>query len=186
MATISLENLHVAKLISDVAGTPTTYEAPVSLGKSVSANVTNNENVSSFYAEGEFVAEDTVFQGIDVELNLADLTNEIQQLLLGHSVNADGVTEQKTTDKAPWVALGFSATKANGEVRYIWLYKGRFRLPSASFSAKTDTSEYQTNTISARFVQREFDKKVKGTVDSDNATASAMVLDEWFDYVYVV
>ena len=187
MATISLENLHVATLTSDESGITPVYEAPVYVGKSVSANITSNENVSSFYAEGEFAAEDTVFQGVDVEINIADLTNEMQQLLLGHTKNTDGVTEQKIGDEAPWVALGFSAKKANGEVRYIWLYKGKFRLPSASYSAKTDSSEYQTNAISSRFVQRESDKKVKGTVDSDvvgDPLITAMVLDEWFDYVY--
>jgi phi13 family phage major tail protein len=73
-------------------------------------------------------------------------------LLLGSTVNEDGVLELSASDQAPYVALGFESEKSNGETRYVWLYKGKFSLPETSNKTKADKPEFQTEKISGVFI----------------------------------
>jgi len=59
-------------------------------------------------------------------LRLKILTSTPRSVLLGHSVTG-GVLIKKSTDTAPYVALGFKSKKSNGSYRYVWLYKGKLR-----------------------------------------------------------
>lgn len=73
--------------------------------------------------------------------------------------------------------------KPDGGVALRWYFKGKFQKPSESATTKGDTTEFQTPTISAKFMARE-DGKWRARVDYTGATIDPLVRDAWFTKVY--
>ena len=181
MALVGLKKVHVATLTEEEANT---YALPIQLSPAVSANVTPNYTTATLYGDDRVVHIEESLGDIDVEIAITDLTDADYALLMGVTANADGVIEDATNDQAPYVALGFEMPKPDGGVALRWYYKGKFQKPSETSSTKGDTTEYQTPTISAKFMARE-DGKWRARVDYENAAAiDAPVRDAWFTKVY--
>lgn len=181
MALVGLKKLHVAVLTAEETNT---YESPTQLSPAVSANVTPNYTSASLYGDDRVVHVEEALGDIDVEIAITDLTDEDYAKIMGVTPNADGVIEDTVNDQAPYVALGFEMPKPDGGVALRWYYKGKFQKPSETSATKGDTTEYQTPTISAKFMARE-DGKWRARVDyKDAASIDAAVRDAWFDNVY--
>ncbi|MET3507034.1 major tail protein [Halalkalibacter oceani] len=178
MALVGLKDIHVALLSED-----RTYETPKKLAPAITANITPNTTQATLYGDDRAVETAESMGDVDVEINVTDLSTADYAFLLGKTVNSDGVVEDNSDDVAPYVALGFSAQKSNGASRYIWLYKGKFSIPTDSHQTKGESVEFQTSTIAAKFVARE-DGKWRARVDSDDSGVSEDVIDNWFDAVY--
>lgn len=176
-----LKKLHVAILSAEETNT---YASPTQLSPAVSANVTPNFNTANLSGDDRIVYVENSLGDIDVEIAVTDLTNEHYALLMGVTANTDGVIEDSTDDNAPYVALGFEMPKPDGGVALRWYYKGKFQKPSESVTTKGDTTEFQTPTISAKFMARE-DGKWRARVDyPDAASIDTAVRDAWFTTVY--
>ena len=183
MAYIGLKKLHIAVLTAEETNT---YAVPTQLSPAVNANVTPNFESTSLYGDDRIVYVENALGDIDVELAVTDLTDADYALLMGITPNVDGVIEDSADDQAPYVALGFEMPKPGGGVALRWYYKGKFQKPSEEVATKTDTTEYVTPAITAKFMARE-DGKWRARVDyTDSATIDAAVRDAWFDAVYSV
>lgn len=183
MALVGLKRLHVAVLTTESA-TTNTYETPVQLSPAVSANVTPNYNTASLRGDDRVVYTEESLGDIDVEIAITDLTDEDYALLMGVTPNTDGVIEDTLNDQAPYVALGFEMPKPDGGVALRWYYKGKFQKPSETSATKGDSTEYQTPTISAKFMARE-DNKWRARVDyASKDTIDEAVRAAWFTKVY--
>jgi len=181
MALTGLKKLHVAILTTEETNT---YATPSQLSPAVSANVTPNYTTSPLYGDDRLVHVEEALGDIDIEIAVTDLTDADYALLMGVTPNADGVIEDSTNDQAPYVALGFEMPKPEGGVALRWYYKGKFQKPSETSATKAGTTEYQTPTISAKFMARE-DGKWRARVDyADAATIDAAVRATWFTKVY--
>lgn len=181
MAMTGLKKLHVAILTTEATNV---YAAPKQLSPAVSANVTPNFTTANLSGDDRIVYVEEALGDIDVEIAVTDLTDEDYALLMGITPNADGVIEDAANDQAPYVALGFEMPKPNGGVALRWYYKGKFQKPSENVTTKGDTTEFQTPTISAKFMARE-DGKWRARVDfADSASIDAVVRDAWFTTVY--
>ncbi|MDX1769886.1 MAG: phage tail protein [Planococcaceae bacterium] len=181
MAVVGLKRLHVALLTDEATNV---YALPSQLSPAVSSNITPNFNTSSLYGDDRVVYVEEALGDIDVEIAITDLTDEDYALVMGVTPNADGVIEDSTNDQAPYLAIGFEMPKPGGGVALRWYYKGKFKKGSESATTKGENVDFQTPTISAKFMARE-DGKWRARVDyKDAASIDAAVRDAWFTKVY--
>jgi phi13 family phage major tail protein len=180
---IGLKNIHIAKLTKDDA-TGVTYDAPVKLAKAIEASITPNVNSSTLYADDGPSEVVTSLGEIEVSIGIDQLPTDKAALLLGHEVNADGVLVKKADDEAPYVALGFSSPTSDGKEKFVWLLKGKFQLPEEAYQTKGDSVEFQTATLTARFVKRDYDGVWQYSVNSGDNGVNQTVITNWFTSVY--
>lgn len=181
--SVGLKNIHVAKLLTDEKGTGTTYETPAYLAPALNVTVTPNSSSSTLYADDGPSEVGTTVAGIEVSINIKDLTSEQQALLLGNTVDANGAVISKTTDQAPYVALGYEVTRNDGKPHFVWLYKGMFRENEATHNTKGESVEFQTPTLAANFIKRDSDDAWKYTLRSGEEGVNQVVVDAFFEDV---
>lgn len=175
---IGLKDLHVSIMNEDGK-----YEVPVKLAKAIEATITPNVNNTTLYADDQASEVAEALGDVDVELTIDDLSSASYALIMGKTAKADGVIVDTSNDVAPYLALGFRSLKSNGAYRYIWLYKGKFSIPTDSYATKGDQVDFQNQTISGKFVAND-DGEWRARVDSDDVNADATVIDDWFKAVY--
>lgn len=178
MPVVGLRDLYAAKVKADG-----TYDVPRKLAPAISANVTPNFQITTLYGDDRAVAVAEALGDIDVEIGVADLPADDYAFLLGKTKNADGVIEDSSDDVAPYVAIGFRLPFEDGGFRYYWYYKGKFNPPAQTNNTKGESVEFQTPTISGKFVARD-DGKWRAHLDSNDTGANQTVIDGWFNAVY--
>ncbi|GAA0313813.1 hypothetical protein GCM10008967_00370 [Bacillus carboniphilus] len=184
MPLVGLKDLYYSILTSD-DGTGVVYETPKKLASAISATITPTVNSATLYADDGASETVSTLGETTVALNVKDIPKVAQADLLGHSVNSEGVLVRSASDKAPYVAIGFRSEKANGEYRYVWLYKGKFQPHTQNYQTKGDTPSFQTPTINGVFVKREHDDQWQVEVDADDAAVTdPTIIDNWFTAVY--
>ncbi|WP_227397325.1 major tail protein [Jeotgalibacillus aurantiacus] len=182
MAFTGLIKFHYAKQLTDVPGVGATYDTPKPVGSAISLSETPTTSMTTLYAENG-PSETAAANGpTAAEIGVKDLTDEVLADLLGQTINADGVRIQSRNDTAPYVALGFQMTSESGDDAFVWLFKGKFARPSRTANTKGESVEFNTPTITATFISRDFDGEEKATIRK-NATNSA-ITDSWFEAVY--
>lgn len=174
---IGLRDLHFAKLNTDG-----TYAVPAKLSNAISASVTPNYTITTLYGDDRAVAVANALGDIDITINTTDLTPEDYDLLMGTTKNADGVIEDSIDDVAPYGALLFRLPLEAGGFKYYAYYKGKFQPPASTHNTKGGSVEYQTPTITGKFVSRD-DGKWRAHFVHDGAAAST-VATNWFTSVY--
>lgn len=178
MSQVGLKNLYYAKVLTDTTES-TTYETPVRLAGLISVDIAPSASSSTLQADdGPYETANTL-ASVEVTIEVADLTLEAQAALLGHSVDK-GVMQYKTNDAPPYVALAFESQKANGAVRYVKLYKGKFAEPEQNHQTKGENVEFQTSTITGSFVARVSDGAWKCVADSDSAGFEQTTGENWY------
>lgn len=181
MATqVGLSDLYYAKLTTDPADGAATYETPVRIVGAITANITANSESATLFADNGPLESATAMGAIDLELNVADLPLDVQAILLGHTVNANGTMYRNSNDTPPFVAIGFKALKSNGKYRYVWLLKGKFQIPDLNHQTKEDSIEFQTSTINGSFVKRDSDSNWIFQADEDLTGYVETVGTNWF------
>ena len=179
--SVGLDQLHAAILTEQEDGT-VEYGAPKAIKGITEASLTPSTDSASVYADDSVAEILTAISQIDVSLTLVDLTPEEQAFLLGKTIDENGVLLETANDEAPYVALMFRSRKANGEYRYITLYKGRFTPGEEAFNTKGEGVDYQTRSLTGSFVKRS-DGKMTAKADSDNPD-SATAIAAWFTKPY--
>ncbi|MBP1083505.1 major tail protein [Bacillus capparidis] len=177
MPTIGLRDLHFAKFKDDG-----TYETPVKLSEAISATVTPNYTVTTLYADDRAVNVASALGDIDVQINPKDLPADEYDLLMGTSKNTDGVIEDSVDDVAPYGALLFRLPFEQGGFRYYCYYKGKFQPPALTHNTRGGSTEFQTPTISGKFMPRD-DGKWRAHLDAPGKVENP-IADIWFDSVY--
>jgi phi13 family phage major tail protein len=180
-ALIGLKDLYYATLTKDDS-TGATYGTPAKVAAAITAKISPKIDSQVLYAD-DGPAETAIAMGeISVELETADLPLELQAVLLGHTIDATaGVLTKKSTDTAPYIALGFKSQKANGKYRYVWLLKGKFSPVEEEYKTKEDKISYNTPKITASFVKREYDDAWQYMADEDSGFTGGAT---WFSTVY--
>ena len=157
----------------------------------MSININPNASLATaFFDDGPGDVASTL-GNIEVEIQKNVLTSENKADLLGHELDAAGGVVYSDDDTPSWVAIGFRTLKSNGKYRYVWLYKGRFTDPEDNNETKSDSINFQSDTIKGQFVKLTYARTINGKpkrnwkyeIDSDNTTANQAVMDGWFDEV---
>lgn len=175
---VGLSYLHYALLTSDGSG-GAVYETPVRIAGSITANINPNSVIATLFADDAPQEVAAQLGNIELEMGTSDIPIELAAVLLGHAF-ASGIMLSKSTDTPPWLAIGFKALKSNGNYRYVWLVKGKFREQETPHATKTDTVNFQTSTIVGQFTARDFDDTWKKTADEDATGFEAATGTGWF------
>jgi len=178
---ISLRDLHYAKLTKDDL-TGVTYDAVKPLAPAISANVNRNSASTSLYADDGVIEVATSVGETELELGVADIPQEVQADLLGHEIRA-GVLIRKSSDQSPYVGIAFRSECADGSYKYVWLYKGKFQVPSQEHNTKGESVEFQTRTITGKFANRTFDGITDIEANSATTGLPSGLITGWFDAV---
>lgn len=179
--TIGLDMFHYAVMTDE---STETYDVPVHVPGLIQMNVSPTVNSVNLSADDKIYDTADSLGAINVTLGLANLPTEDQAALLGHTVNADGVLIRKSTDQAPYVAVGYRRRMSNGKYRYVWLYKGKFRVYDQNADTKGETPTYQTPSINGTFMPRDKDELWQATANEGDPGIPSQTLADWFDAVY--
>lgn len=180
-AAVGLQDVYYAKVTKDDT-TGTTYDTPKLMAPAITANVSPTINSATLFANDGPVLTANALGEITVEIGVTDIPFDVYADLLGATVNADGLLVDNADDEAPEVALGYKRTMSDGTFRYVWLLKGKFQLPTDEATTKQGEVNFQTPTISGRFLKRLSDGNWRFRADGSNPDSAALVAS-WFTAV---
>ena len=147
--TIGLKDLYYA-IITETDGVET-YGAPKKMSEAMTADLSVKTADATLYADDALSENVSEFASCTLSLGIKEVSNEVLEDLLGQEVDEDGVLYAGETDEPPYVAVGFRAKKMGGKYRYIWLQRGKFKVPNESFATKGESIEFKTPTIEGTF-----------------------------------
>lgn len=119
------------------------------IGRAIQADIAITVNDGKLYSDDALSETDKTFQSGAITLGVDDLSDTIQEDLLGHAVD-DGEIIAGGSDIAPYVSIGFYAVKrVSGVSKYraIWLKKVQFAEPADTNATKGETVVFNTPTI---------------------------------------
>src|SRR5699024_9672336 len=105
------------------------------------------------YGDNMVVETASSMSNIEVNVTLTGVDPKVEAEILGHTYG-NGTVLKNSENIAPFVALMYQRTMANGSSRYVVLYKGQFALPEESSSTKEDSVEFQSTPLTASFLPR--------------------------------
>lgn len=175
---ISIQKLHVAKMLTDVAGSGATYETPIDFGKVLrQLDISPSNSTVEAYADGQTIDTANNTASYELTFETAALPLEYLAYLLGHSYSGGKMTANKD-DVAPYFALMFQSDKRNGKARYIRFYKVQFSEPTSTGKTKEENIEFQMPTITAKAIYRLSDgNSYTYADDEEDASIDA---DAWY------
>lgn len=125
-------------------------------------------------------------ESLDVSATVASLGKDGEAYVLGHEIDDKGVMHVGQDDKAPYLALGFIASRSDGSEDYIWLNKGMFKPTDTTFRTKEKGKiNWQLPKLTGTFIPRIFDGKLMAKINDKDADADATTLQTFFDSVYM-
>ncbi|MEN8906948.1 MAG: major tail protein [Clostridiales bacterium] len=110
---VGLRNIHIAILTSDTTE-GAIYEAPEKLKRAISAKLTPKTNSENIYSDDAVEDVLHVFEGVDVEIEINQLSLTSRAKLQVAKV-VKGVLIENKDDLAPIIAIGFKSKKSNGK-----------------------------------------------------------------------
>jgi len=180
---VGLKDIHIAVLKADTA-TGVTYDKPVKLERAISAKITPKMNSENIYSDDSVEEVLTSFEGIDVEIDLNQLSLASRAILQGAKITK-GVLIENKDNIAPTVALGFKSKKSNGHYRFIWLLKGKFVITSDEFDTEADKPSVKSAKLTGNFYSRDFDGLYRFIADDDGEGVDLAIIESWFKDVPV-
>ena len=115
----------------------------------INIKVTPKSDTATLYANNVAVETATSLGNIPVEFETQDMPLEVQADFLGHTLDAAlGTLTYNTNDQAPYLALGYERTKANGKSRFVWLYKVKFEEIGEEGKTQEEKISFQTPKVS--------------------------------------
>lgn len=181
---IGCRDLHVVPLVSDVVGGTPTYGTPVRVPSLINIGITDSVEQSKFYSDDSIEQAFSKTSGKDVTIELGYITNEIEALITGKTIDENGVLVQSDSDTPAEVALLFRAPKSKGGAfRYICLYKGTLNRTESEYATQEDGVESSNVTLTGTFISLLSNGKMSAVADSDDEDTNESV-ENWFTKVY--
>jgi len=178
---IGLRDIHIALLTKD-DNTGTTYDVPSKLERAISAKLTPKSNSENIYSDDTVEDVITAFEGVDVEIEINQLSLESRAKLQGSKV-VKGVLIESKDDMPPTIALGFKSKKNNGKYRYVWLLKGKFELASDEYDTEGEKPQPKSAKLKGTFFARDFDGNYRFIGDEDAVDIDQTIITSWFTAV---
>lgn len=178
---MGLKDIHIAVLTEDNSE-GITYETPEKLERAVSAKLSPKSNSENIYSDDAVEDVISTFEGVDVELELNQLSLTSRAKLQGSKV-VNGMLIENKNDIPPTIALGFKSKKTNGKYRFVWLLKGKFELTSDEFDTEAEKPNPKTAKLSGKFFSRDYDGNYRFIVDEDQGNVNTSIISSWFSEV---
>ncbi len=165
-STIGLQNFVIAPLTKDDS-TGVTYGTLQAVAGAIQATVEpkNNDPLVQYADDVEF---DVLYPDPEItfKTKLADLPLAIQEMVLGNTIDENGVLVRKASDTPAYYAVGFRSEKTNGKYRYVWLYKCRAKPISETYATKEGaTITRQTEEVEWTAIKRTYDGAYQAVAD---------------------
>ena len=180
---IGLSDLYAFPLKNDEKGN-LAYGAPFKIAPAVSASISPSTSDDAFYADDIALISNQTISSIAVELETADIKDEIVAKLMGLEIDEKGVVHDNVNKVAPKVALAFRSLKSNNKYKYVVLYKGSFGAGEDEYATKEDSISFQTTTITGTFLPTVFNGDWRASVNEDGKGVDPTTIKEWFTKVY--
>lgn len=183
MAIIGLKDLHYAVITSENE-TETVYGEVKRLGPAMSLNLAPTFNRANLRADDKVLFSEAAKGAIQVTLNTAYLSPEVEAEILGKTVHANGLISDNANDRPPYIAIGGMAENARGGYDYFWIYRVQLTPAEQNMETKQETPSFQTPNLSGEALPRLHDgeEKVKAWSEDPNI-ADKTIFDEWFEKV---
>lgn len=178
---IGLKDIHIALLTKD-DGTGVTYATPSKLERAISAKLTPKVSSENIYSDDTVEDVITAFEGVDVEIEINQLSLESRAKLQGAKV-VKGVLIESKDDISPTLALGFKSKKNNGKYRFVWLLKGKFELTSDEYDTEGEKPQPKTAKLKGTFFARDNDGNFRFIADEDASGVDETIITTWFTTV---
>lgn len=188
---IGLDNVVIAEVLSDDAN-GISYGSVIPLKGAVNATINPNSSVATDYADnGAFFAVNDR-GNTELALEMIDVDPDVLATMLGQK-KSGGVTVETSLDQSPYFAFGFrvwlAGKDANGNNRYEyrWYAKGKFSVPEAGGSTKTESISFGHLNMTAQFVQTQFipNGQDGGTIctkiRTDDPSVPSATISNWFN-----
>ena len=162
-----------------------TYGPVKKLIHAIDAVVTPSSTSSSLYADNGAVENYNSRGETTIALTLKDVEPATRAELLGRQIDGNGVVLSNNEENAPYIAIGFEGTKANGHRRLKWFLKAKVGDSPENFHTEEGGNvTFQTPTINITAVDRESDGLKEATADTDDTNVKQATIDTWFDEPY--
>ena len=168
---------------ADTASSAPVYTTPAVLGKTIEVTITPVTKEGKVYASNVATRNEERIIGYDLSINPDAIAPATLATIVGRTVGTNGVQKIKSGQTAPWVAIGFAATRDDGSKEYWWLFKGKFGEPTRTAQTDSDSMNYQHPTLEGHFVQRADNGSIAAIADS-TVEESETVVGTWFSAVY--
>jgi phi13 family phage major tail protein len=179
----NIKNLHYALLTKDDA-TGVTYGAIKAIPGMMSIKMVPKSIDGKVYGDGSVKDQQSMIESIDVDLEMNKIPLENRAEMQGNTYSA-GVSDEKDTDKAPDLALGFEIEHTDGKSEYVWLHKGKLAPIGDEVKQREGKIEYGTQKSKFTFIPRDNDHGLRKIADSGAADFVASVATGWFTAVPV-
>lgn len=179
---IGLDKFYYSVLNSDTTA-GVSYQTPVALKGAISVAYNPNSEVATLFADdGPYDTAESMGE-IELEVGIADISQEDYAALMGHTIVA-GVMKELSSDQPVDCAFGFRAKRSNGGYSYFWFLKGKFNKPKTEHKTKEDKLSWQTPKMTWKGVARVYDGIYKYSTRDDADDYTATVGTNWFACVY--
>lgn len=147
-----------------------TYGAVKTAPPLINIKVAPTSDTAKLYADNAIVELISTLGDIALDFETQDMPLEVQADFFGHTLDPlTGVMIYNANDKAPYMAIGYERTKANGKSRCVWLMKAKFAEISEEAKTQEDKVSFQTpKTTGVAIANKAGDWKQ--TSDSDSGT----------------
>lgn len=178
---VGLRDIYVAELLTDTSGITgaTTYETPVKLERAIGAKLSPKSNSDNIYSDDAVEDIITAFEGVDVEIEVNQLSLTSRAMLQGAKV-VKGVLIENKDDMPPTIALGFKSKKNTGKYRYVWLLKGKFELSNDDYDTEAEKPKAQSAKLKGKFYSRDSDGNYRFIADEDAQGVDQTIITAWF------
>lgn len=157
-----------------------TYDAPIKFPGAVSLSLEQQGELTPFYADGikyYVAASNGGYQG---DLEMALITDEFREKILGEEKDANGVLIENSNAEAKEFALGLQID-GDTEPTLFWFYNCTATRPNVEAKTVSDSKEPDVDKISISCAA-----SADGTVRAKTTKESyTKVKDKWFTKVYL-
>ena len=165
-STVGLKNMVIAPLTEDTEE-GTTYGTLQAVAGAIEATITpeNNDPDVQYFddTEGDVLYPDPE---LSFTTRQADLPLVIQEMIFGNQIDDNGVLVRTASDKPGYFAVGFKSEKADGNFRYVWLYKVRAKPATENYATKEGTTiTRQTGEVEWTAIKRTHDGRYQAVAD---------------------
>lgn len=155
---IGVKNLHVNMLLTDKSGDKATYGPSIAIPWIRQMQIQPQNQEETLYGDNAAVDVASLISQYNLTVETAALPLEYRALLLGHSYDeTTGIIVQSKDDVAPYLAVSFESTKANGKRRFVTFTKVKFQEPEDNYQTESDSINYATPSMPARAIYRDSD-----------------------------
>lgn len=180
--TLGLRDLYYALCTETEAdgGVTEEYGAPKKMADIMTAELSVSTADATLYADDVLSESATEFASGSLKLKVKEFTPEVLAECLGQLLDKNKVVWAGKDNEPPYIAIGFRAPKKNGQFKYVWLLKCKFKIPSEKYETKGESITFQTPEVEAIFTVRKKDGLWKADFVGSPTDAAAAT---WFTAV---